>query len=256
MPDVGSFLGVPGVDVWLFSGLTLAAMATTFMSVVTGTAGGLMLLVVMASFIPATVLVPIHTIVQLGAGTSRAVTMWRYVLKETLLPFLLGSFAGAFIGAQFVVTLPTGVLQGILGSFIMLVVWVPNLGRFGPERGRFAIVGLVASLLGMFVSATGTLVGPFVASASPDRRNHSATVSALMTISHISKISAFAVTGIAIGAFAPLIAAMVAGAAVGNSFGQRTLDRMDEAWFRRIFQIVMSVLAARLIWSAVLSLWR
>ena len=47
---------------------------------------------------------------------------------------------------------------------------------------------------------------------------------------------------------------MVAGAALGNSLGQRTLDRMEEAWFRRAFQIIMTVLAGRLIWTAISAL--
>jgi hypothetical protein len=43
-----AFLGVPGVDAWLFAELSLAAFATTMFGVVVGTAGGLVLLGIMA----------------------------------------------------------------------------------------------------------------------------------------------------------------------------------------------------------------
>ena len=49
---------------------------------------------------------------------------------------------------------------------------MPKLGRIGAERGRFLALGFGATFLGVFVSATGTLVAPFVASAAPDRRQH------------------------------------------------------------------------------------
>lgn len=253
MPDPG-FLGVPGVDAITFAILTGAAVVMTWVSIVTGAAGGLMLLLVMAGLVPAPVLVPIHTIVQLGAGTTRAFFMWDWVLKGTLLPFLIGSVVGAALGAQIAISLPVTVLQGLLGLLILAIVWMPRIGRVGAERGRFAIIGFLASFLGMFVSATGMIVGPFVASASPERRNHVATMSALMTISHICKISAFAAVGLALSPFLPLIVAMMAGAALGNRVGERHLGRMNEGWFRQIFKAAMTILALRLIWTAILTL--
>ncbi|MFM1816154.1 MAG: hypothetical protein RLZ98_2849, partial [Pseudomonadota bacterium] len=60
------FLGMPDVSGWLFAGMTFAAFATTYIAFVTGTAGGLMLLVVMAPYFPPAILVPLQTTVQLG----------------------------------------------------------------------------------------------------------------------------------------------------------------------------------------------
>jgi hypothetical protein len=88
--------------------------------------------------------------------------------------------------------LPTAWLQAILGRFVLLVSWMLNLGRLGAERG-IAVLGFGAIFLGVFVSATGTLLAPFVASASPTRQVHAATLGALMTFSHIAKLIAFRV---------------------------------------------------------------
>lgn len=244
------FLGVPDVDSWIFCGLALASFFTTFLGVVTGTAGGLVLLALMALVFPPAVLIPLHTVVQLGAGSSRTVIMWRYVLRGALLPFLAGAVVGAGLGAQIFVTLPTAALQGILGAFILILAWLPNLARFGPPRGRFAVLGFGSTFLGMFVSATGTLLAPFIAGASPDRRNHAATMAALMAIVHITKLVAFGFLGIAIGAYAPLIVAMITTAALGNWVGSRTLDRVPERAFRIVFQVLLTGLAVRLLWVA------
>ena len=82
----------------------------------------------------------------------------------------------------------------------MPIAWLPKVGRVGNLHGRFAVLGFGASFLGMFVSATGTLLAPFVASAAPDRRNHSATIGALMMMVHINKPDAFGVLGVVLGA--------------------------------------------------------
>ena len=88
-----------------------------------------------------------------------------------MLPFVVGAVIGAAAGAKVFVALPMPWLQAILGAFILLVTWMPNLGRIGAERGRFAVLGFVTVFLGVFVSATGSLLAPFVASATPDRHN-------------------------------------------------------------------------------------
>ena len=132
----------------------------------------------------------------------------------------------------------------------MLVTWMPKLGRFGAERGRFAILGFTTTFLGVFVSATGTMLAPFVAASTPDRRVHVATMGALMMFSHLSKIAAFGFIGFAIGRYIPLIVAMIATGAVGNWFGEVALLRTKEQHFRLVLQVALTILGLRLLWSA------
>ena len=245
-----SFLGVPDVNAWLFAELALASFATTMFGVIVGTAGGLVLLAIMAFVFPPAILVPVHTFIQLGAGASRAAILWRYVLRPTVIPFTMGAIVGAAAGARIFVSLPIGALQGVLGVFILLVTWIPQYGRMGSERNRFALLGLGATFLGMFVSATGTLVAPFVLSASPDRRNHVATLATLMSIVHTTKLIAFAFLGVAVGAYLPLVLAMIATAMLGSWVGAKTIDRMPERAFRLVLQSILTILAARLLWTA------
>ncbi len=243
------FIIPPDIGPLLFSGLTLASFATAFIGVFTGTAGGLILLAIMAVTMPTAVVIPIHTVVQLGSGVTRTLIMWRYVMRATLLPFLLGAMGGAALGGRIFVSLPMNWLQLILGAFILVVTWMPKLGRIGAERGRFLVLGFAATFVGVFVSATGTLVAPFVASAAPDRRQHAATVGALMTFVHIAKLVAFGFLGFAVGAYVPLMVAMIASGALGNWLGEEALHRTSEQRFRMIFQGVLTLLALQLVWN-------
>jgi uncharacterized protein len=247
------FLGMPDVSPLVFFGLSACSMVTAFLGVSTGAAGGLLLLAIMASVLPPTVLIPIHTVVQLGSGVTRSLMMWRYVMRGTLAPFVVGAVIGAAAGAKIFVALPITVLQGILGVFILAVTWMPKLGRVGAERSRFLAVGFGTAFLGMFVSATGTLLAPFVASSAPNRHSQVATFGALMSVTHIAKLVAFGFLGFAIGRYVPLMAAMVSTGALGNWLGERALDRMGERGFKYIFRSILTLLGLRLIWVAVAS---
>jgi uncharacterized membrane protein YfcA len=244
-------LFTPDVGPLMFAGLSVASFVSAFIAVYTGAAGGVLLLAIMAIAMPPTVVIPVHTVVMLGTGLFRSITMWRYVMHGTLAPFIVGSVVGAAVGAKVFVVLPITSLQAILGAFVLLVAWMPKLGRIGGERGRFAFLGFGTTFLGVFVSATGTLLAPFVASAAPDRYRHAATLGALMTIVHIAKMAAFGFIGFAIGSFVPLMAAMIATGAVGNRLGELALNHTNEQRFRLILQLVLTALALRLIWTAV-----
>lgn len=244
------FLGVPNVSEWLFLSLVAAAMATTYIGFVTGTAGGLMLLVLMAGIFPPLVLVPLHTFVQLGATVGRSAMMIRHMLWPTLLPFLAGAVLGAAIGARIFVDIPPSILRAMMALFVLLVVWLPEFGRVGATAWRFGLLGFIATFLGVFVGATGSLVSPVVAAASPNRRNFAATVATLMTCTHTLKIAAFTALGFAVWEYVPLIVAMIAGTLIGNYLGGYTLERMRERSFRMIFKIIMTLLALRLLWLA------
>ena len=243
-------LGTPGVGPLMFFGLTAASLVTAFVGVYTGAAGGVVLLGIMAIVMPPTVLVPLHTVVMLGSGITRTMIMWRDVMRGTVLPFLAGAVIGAVAGANVFVALPQSMLLLILGVFMLIVTWLPRLGRIGAERSRFAMLGFGATFLGVFVSATGTLLAPFLASATPDRYKMVATLGALMTITHVAKLMAFGFIGFAIGSYLPLLAAMIAAGAVGNWVGEAALHRTSEQRFRLTLQVILTLLALRLIWSA------
>ena len=176
--------------------------------------------------------------------------MRRYVLTETLIPFTVGAVLGATLGAQIYIALPTGALQGIIALIVIVMIWMPSFTLLGPIKKRFGILGFATTNIGMFVSATGTMVGPFVAGAAKTRQNHASTMAGLMAISHICKLVAFGVLGISFSSYLPLIAAMIACGVLGNFAGRFFLNKMPEHWFRRAFKFLMTALALRLLYVA------
>lgn len=250
-PADGIFLGMDGVDVWVFTGLALAALGTAFIAAIVGTASGLILIAVMAFVFPPALLIPIHTVVQLGAAASIAISRWRYMMTDIIIPFAVGTAIGAAIGGHIFVSLPDSFLLLALGISILFLAWVPKLARFGPESGRFVFVGFVVTFLGVFISATGTLLAAFTAAIAPDRRNHIATVGGLMTIVHLAKLAAFGLLGVSFGSYGPLIVTMIVTSFIGTYIGKSVLDRIPERIFRITLQTILTLLSLRLIWMAV-----
>ena len=247
--EVG-YLGVPDVSIWLFWGLTLFAAFTSFVGIATGAAGGLLMMVALATIFPPVLSIPLHTVVQMGGNISRTVFMWKFIMRPVLLPFIIGGIIGAIAGANVFIQVPVAVLQGFLGLSGLVFLWMPSLGKMGGQRNRFAAVGFFATFLGVFISATGSLVAPFVANEAPDRRNHVATFSTLMALVHIMKLVAFGFIGFALADYLPLMLCMIA-AAVGASYlGSKALNHIKERNFRVIFKTICTLLALRLIYKA------
>ena len=73
----GQFLGMLGINAWVFTALSFGALIAAFIASVSGTAGGLALLAFMAFVFPPALLIPIHTIVQLGAAASLGISRWK-----------------------------------------------------------------------------------------------------------------------------------------------------------------------------------
>jgi uncharacterized membrane protein YfcA len=244
------FLGVPDTDAVIFSAFVAFAFFTAFVGVVTGAAGGLMMMVTLASVFPISAAIPIHTVVQLGGNLSRIYFLRQFIIRSTLLPFFIGAAIGAATGAQIFISLPTALLQGFLGAFVIVLTWMPAFTRLGAQRGRFSLLGFLAAFLGIFVSATGTLIAPFVAGEAPDRRNYVATFTTLMVIVHSLKLIAFGLLGVALAKYLPLMLSMVAAATLANWIGAKVLHRMHEGHFRLLFKLVVTGLSLRLIWLA------
>jgi uncharacterized membrane protein YfcA len=71
-----------------------------------------------------------------------------------------------------------------------------------------------------------------------------------MCVQHSLKVVAFGILGFAFLPWLPLLAAMIIAGFLGTVIGKRLLDHIPHRIFARAFKIVLTVLAARLLYSA------
>lgn len=240
-----------GLDIWSFALLCAVSFAGSFIAGSLGLGGGLLVMATMASLLPPQVLIPLHGIVQLGSNAGRAVMLRANILRHVLPAFLIGTVIGAAIGGNLVVTLPTAVLQIVLGAFVLYATWGPKLRASRPGNKSFFGIGVFGALATMFVGATGPLVAPFAAAASDKRQEVVATHAAMMTIQHGFKIIAFGLLGFAFGPYIPLLCGLLVCGFAGTWVGKHMLNALPEKAFRIALKALITILALRLLYKGV-----
>ncbi|WP_105901361.1 sulfite exporter TauE/SafE family protein [Vibrio gangliei] len=221
---------------------------TSMLNVIIGVGGGATLIAFMITIMPAAAVISVHAIVQLGSNAGRAVLMRRYVQKQFLGWFFVGSVVGALIGGNLALNLPTKYLELILAVFILISSWVPINLSF---RGRNGLVGIgvFTAFLTMFVGATGPFLIATVKNILPDRRELGATMACFMSIQHVIKAVIFAMLGFAYQEWLGVIGLMILVGFVGTFIGKRVLDRVSNQHFHVVLKIALTFISLNLIWG-------
>ncbi len=227
--------------------LIAVSAATSFLTAAAGIGGGMVLVAVMATVMPAHALIPVHGMVQIGSNAGRLAIMARHVDTRVLLPFVAGALVGAGLGGIMAVQLPAGWLQLGLGCFILYSVWGPAMGA--AKRSAAVFTGVVSSFLTMFFGATGPFVAAMVKSLKLGRLEHVATQATCMSIQHLIKVVTFGLLGFAYGPYIGLIVTMIASGFIGTLLGKRVLLKMNDQLFHKVLSVVLSLLALRLFYQ-------
>lgn len=230
--------------------LLACSALTSMITASLGAGGGVLLLVLMASWLPPAAIIPVHGMIQLGSNGGRAVLTRRQIDWSVIAAFAPGVVAGALLGAWLLVDLPATVWQLTIALFVLFLCWGPSLPKasFGPA-GIFLASGLT-SFVSLFVGATGPLVAAFIKQIHRDRFTTVATFAAAMTLQHAPKALVFTVAGFVFPAWLPFILAMIACGFAGTWLGLHVLRSLSNRWFHRIFNVVLTALALRLVWQA------
>ncbi|MCA9582205.1 MAG: sulfite exporter TauE/SafE family protein [Myxococcales bacterium] len=234
-----------GIDLYLVA----AAFGTAIVSGTLGMLGGILLLGLMTPIFPPAVLIPIHGIVQLTSNVSRTLMNLRDVDRRLVGSFAMGALLGGTIGSQVVVTLPETLYRIVLAVFILVLTWMPKLKGAPALPFKFGWVGFVATFLGLFIGATGPFIAPFFVREPLGKVAVVATKAACQVTVHTMKIAVFGLLGFAFGEYAALLVAMSIASVGGNYVGKLLLGKVPEGAFRWVFKVVITALAARLLWQ-------
>lgn len=241
-----SLLLPPGLDLWPALGLIALSFVTSALTAAFSLGGGMLLLSVMVIVLPASVLVPVHGLVQFGSNIGRVAVQHRHVDWSTALWMCLGALPGAIIGGQFVSLLPETAFALSIGVFILVTSWVrlPRQDVHSPPT--LTAIGAGIGAIGMFISATGPLTALFL-SKSPDRRVVVATSATIMTAQHLSKIAVYVALGFVMAPWLPLVLAMIVSGVGGTFVGSHLLERLPEQVFRLGLRLLLTLIALDLL---------
>lgn len=231
--------------------LIVACFVTATVSAILGMAGGVTLLGVMTALLPAPIVVPLHGIVQLASNWTRTWAFRKHVRWSIFFAFMAPAVAGVAIAANIWADLKLTWFKAWIGVFILFfLVWrkyKPKLRN--PPLWSYAVLGLAAGLLAIFVGATGPFLAPFFLRDDFDNEQVIATKAVCQTWLHLLKIPAFLALSFDYTPYATLLAALIAAVIGGTYFGKHLLSRISKERFVFWFQLVLAALAVYLIAS-------
>lgn len=233
--------------------LIIASFFTSGLTAAAGVGGGVLMLGLMTYLIPISALIPVHGVIQLGSNLGRSWVQRHYIDWHITRLFLVGAFFGALAGAILFVELPTWVLQGLLGIFILIMIGIPFPKVNNPGPFLIASGGLITSFFSMFAGATGPLVATFMHNLFSEHRKMVATHGTTMSVQHGLKVFAFILTGFAFWEWLPLIIAVIASGFIGTWAGTFLLNKLPQKILKSGFKLIMVFIALDLINSGFLT---
>ena len=240
----------PGLSPDIVLLLLICSVFTSMVTAALGAGGGVMLLALMAMWVPPAAVIPVHGIIQLGSNAGRMTMTWRHVDWRVIAAFAPGVVLGALAGSLVLVSLPPWAWQVTIALFVLYLCWGPNLPNMALGKGGILVASALTSFISLFVGATGPLVAAFIKQIHRERFTTVATFATAMTLQHLPKALVFGLAGFVFREWVGFLAAMIACGFVGTWLGLRLLGRMGNRWFRNLFNILLTLLAARLLWLA------
>lgn len=235
------------------TGLLLIVLAaiTSAITASLGIGGGVLLLAVMALVMPAASIIPVHGMVQLGSNFGRASMLVRHINLRTIAWFAPGVLIGAWLGSLFLVDLPLTLVQLAIACFILLLCWGPAIPAIATGPVGTLLAATLTTFISLFVGATGPLVAAFVKRQQQGERFATvATFATAMCLQHAPKALIYGAAGFVFADWLGLIALMVAAGALGTWIGLKLLRRLSDQRFTLLFNVLLTLLAVRLVWQA------
>lgn len=235
-----------GVALFLMASSVLTSMITASL----GAGGGVLLLVLMAFWVPPAAIIPVHGLIQLGSNGGRVIMTWRHIDWRVIAAFAPGVLVGASVGAWLLVELPTYLWQLTIGVFVLYLCWGPALPQRAFGQAGIFCASALTSFVSLFVGASGPLVAAFIKQIHTDRHTTVATFATAMTLQHMPKALIFGVAGFVFIEWIAFVTAMIACGFFGTWIGLKLLKTLSNRHFHQAFNVLLTLLALRLLWQA------
>jgi uncharacterized membrane protein YfcA len=228
---------------------------------VAGTLGGIVGFGTSIMLMPVLVLVfgpreavPIMAIASIMANASRVAAWWREVDWRACAAYSATGIPAASLGAHTLLSLPPGVVEGVLGAFFITMIpvrrWMARQ-HWKLNLWHLAIVGAVIGFLTGLVVATGPVNAPFFLAYGLVKGAYLSTEALGSLAVYISK----AITFRSLGAL-PL-EAIIKGLIIGSSLvagsflAKRFVQRLNPDNFRLMMDGLLAVAGLTMLWAAI-----
>jgi len=232
--------------------LTLMTALTSAFAAILGQGGGLLLMGILAGFVPAPALIAVHAVVQASSNGSRAYLAHKHINWPVILPVAVGIVLGASLILPFIPLLNWQWMQAVIALYILWLTWGhllnrPNSPKLSTKSGiPFIKLGFLQGSLGMTLGATGPLGNALLLSKGLNKESIVASNAVIMLLSHLIKIIFFSVMGVQLLNHAQLLLFLCIAATAGSFVGNYFRKKIPENIFFPVFKGLLTLLAIRM----------
>lgn len=231
---------------------SIIILISSIISGMTGLGGGILLLAFMTPIFPPAVLIPLHGIIQLFSNTSRVLLSYKKVNYKIFILFAIGAGIGSLLGIPVTISIPAVISTIILAIAILFFTWFPKIIKTIEFKGKFLVIGAIASFLSLFVGATGPLTAPFFLNSDLDKDSFVPTKAACQIPIHLFKVIVFIFSGFILSQWLTEIFIAIPMVFAGSFIGKFLVGKLNESIYKNIIKIVITILVIRMLIKLVL----
>jgi uncharacterized membrane protein YfcA len=164
----------------------------SFISSLTGLAGGTLILAGLLLFFSPSIALPLHSFTQLSSNSLRSGLFFKHVDWKTVFFYFLLMIPATWLGAMIFHLINPSWLKILVGLLILISILPWKIkSQKTPSSWIFFFLGGISGFLSVFVGAVGPLVTPFFNRLNLSRQGMLSTKSAGQALLQVSKIFAF-----------------------------------------------------------------
>lgn len=236
----------------LFFGLI--SFCTSIITAVIGIGGGLLLLAILPFFLPANVLIPIHSLNQITSNVSRAYFGYKAIQFQVVPKFFIGSLVGVGLFSYCLNMISPTYIPVFIGTYILLSLWSQSFNNTMMHYENYYLIGFFQTGLSVIVGTTGQLAIAKLLKDFQDKDTVIATSAVLMCLTHVMKITVFAYFGFVFSEYIGIILTMTIGSVLGSYAGTYLRHKIDGKKLVFALKILLTILAMKSIASVLSTL--
>lgn len=228
--------------------IATAAFFTATLSGIAGIGGGTILIgIFYAVGLAPVVAVPLHAAVQLVSNASRTAAYFRHVEWRAAGWFLVGALPGPLLIAPWVALADPAALS-LLMAVLTAISLLPETKDSVkiPMPAALLTAGVLNGSLGMFIGATGLVIGRLFLRPEWRKETVIGTLALCQSLGHASKIAGFATLGVTALARADILLPLLLATVLGTFAGRALHRYVSEALFQKVFRLILAVLTVKL----------
>jgi len=225
--------------------LFIAGFIAYIISTISGGGGAMLLLPIVGFYLSPALVAPVVNLGNMIGRPVRLYLFWKDINWQIVKYYVPSSILAAILGSYFFSKMNAEWLQLLLGLFLVSTVFQYRFGKrkrsFNMKIAYFIPLGFIVTFISTIFGASGAILNVFYLNIGLTKEKLIATKTANSFLAGIALLSSYTFFGVLEGELWLYGGLIGLGAAIGNWFGKRLLQKISEDTFRQLIILLMVI---------------